>query len=397
MSKSHQAVTGTHSSARLSVAVVFFIHGVLVSNWLARIPAIQADLRLAGGVLGLALLGASGGAFAAIVGIPRLLVRYGSARVTTWSSFGLCAVLALPALARSAAALAAALVVYGALAGAMDVAMNTQAVDVERAYRRPVMVAFHALFSFGGMTGAAMGGLAAARGLAPLPHLVAVGVLLAVATLFATRRLLPDDPEALAKAPQFSLAAIRPLVPLGVIAFCILLGEGAMADWGAVYLTGYTSQGAAATGYAVFSLTMAAGRLAGDWLRLRIGSVNLVRLGGAIAAAGLGAGLAVGGVAATLLGFACAGAGFSTIFPITLSAAGHKVASQTGIAAVTGIGYLAFLAGPPAIGLLADAVTLRVALGLTVILSAIAALLAGSVRDADAEMGMSSVAADHGH
>jgi hypothetical protein len=142
---------------------------------------------------------------------------------------------------------------------------------------------------------------------------------------------------------------------------------------------------------------MAVGRLAGDWLRLRIGSVNLVRLGGAIAAAGLAAGLAAGGVAPTLIGFACAGAGFSTIFPITLSAAGHRVASQTGVAAVTGIGYLAFLAGPPAIGLLADVMTLRVALGLTVILSAIAALLAGSVREADAEMGLRDVAADHGH
>ena len=101
-------------SARVSVAVVFFIHGLLVSNWLARIPAVQADLGLSSGVLGLALLGASGGAFAAIVGIPRLLIRFGSARVTTWSSFGLCAVLALPALAKSAAALAAALVAYGA-------------------------------------------------------------------------------------------------------------------------------------------------------------------------------------------------------------------------------------------------------------------------------------------
>jgi hypothetical protein len=283
------------------------------------------------------------------------------------------------------------------MAGAMDVAMNTQAVDVERAYRRPVMVAFHALFSFGGMTGAAMGGLAAAKGFRPLTHLVTVGIALAVATFFATRRLLPDDPEALARTPDFSLAAIRPLVPLGTIAFCILLGEGAMADWGAVYLTEYTSQGAAATGYAVFSLTMAVGRLAGDWLRLRIGSVNLVRMGGGIAAAGLAAGLAIGGLVPTLLAFACAGAGYSTIFPITLSAAGHKVASQTGVAAVTGIGYLAFLAGPPAIGLLADAVTLRVALGLTVILSAIAALLAGSVREADEEMGLRDVAADHGH
>jgi MFS family permease len=370
-----------------------------VSSWLARIPAVQQDLGLANRVLGLALLGASFGAFAAIVGIPRLLVRFGSARVTTWSSLGLCAVLPLPALARGAASLAAALVVYGACAGAMDVAMNTQAVDVERAYRRPVMVAFHALFSFGGMTGAALGGLVAARGIRPLPHLVAAGLLLAAATLGATRRLLPDDPVALAAHGSVSFEAVRALVPLGVIAFCILLGEGAMADWGAVYLTQYTSEGAAAAGYAVFSLTMAAGRLAGDWLRGRIGSVSLVRLGGALAAAGLGIGLALGGVAPALVGFACAGAGFSTIFPITLSAAGHRVSSQTGVAAVTAIGYMAFLAGPPVIGLLADVFTLRVALGLTVLLSAVAAVLARSVEGADAELGGLGAAetADHAH
>ncbi|PYQ56028.1 MAG: MFS transporter [Acidobacteria bacterium] len=374
-------------SARVSVALVFFIHGVIVANWLSRIPAVQRDLRLPSGVLGLCLLGASAGAFAAIVGLPRVLIRFGSARVTTWSSFALCAVLPLPGLARGTTSLAAALVVYGACAGAMDVAMNTQAVDVERAYRRPVMVAFHALFSFGGMVGAIMGGLAAARDVAPRVHLLAVAVLLAMATALATRRLLPDDPEAVA-APDVSLDAIRPLVALGIIAFCILFGEGAMSDWGAVYLTSYTGQGAAAAGYAVFSLTMAGGRLAGDWLRGRVGSVLLVRLGGALAGLGLGAGLVMGGVGPTLVGYACAGAGFSTIFPITLSAAGHKLAprSQTGVAAVTAIGYVAFLAGPPAIGMLADRVTLRVALGLTVILSLTAAALAGSARDADAEL-----------
>lgn len=381
------------SRARVSVALVFLVHGILISSWLARIPAVQTDLGLTSGVLGFALLGTSGGAFAAILWIPRILVRFGSARVTTWSSYALCAALPLPALAWDAVSLTAVLAVYGACAGAMDVAMNTQAVDVERAYRRPVMVAFHALFSFGGMIGAVIGGIAAARAVEPRPHLTMMAVLLAGATALATRQLLPDDPEAVAP-PQFSLAVIRPLFPLGVIAFCILLGEGAMADWGAVYLTTYTSQATAAAGYAVFSLTMAAGRLAGDWLRVRIGSVNLVRLGGALAAAGLGVGLALGGVAPALVGFACAGAGFSTIFPITLSAAGHRVApaSQTGVAVVTAIGYVAFLAGPPTIGLLAEVVTLRVALFLTVLLSVIAALLAGSVRDADAEMGMKAAA-----
>jgi MFS family permease len=331
--------------------------------------------------------------------IPPLLIRFGSARVTTWSSFGLCAVLPLPALAGGPVSLAAVLLLYGALAGAMDVSMNTQAVDVERAYRRPVMVAFHALFSFGGMMGAALGGLAAARDLDPLPHLLMAAAAMAVAVAFATRRLLPEDAEA-PPAPQFSIGAMRPLLAVGLVAFCILFGEGAISDWGAVYLTQYTGQGAAAAGYAVFSLTMAAGRITGDWLRVRLGSVNLVRLGAGLAAAGLGAGLLIGGVWATLLGYACAGAGFATIFPITLSAGGHRagVGSQTGVAAVTAFGYVAFLAGPPVIGILADLVTLRGALFVTVALSLVAAALAGSVRDADADMGMKAAAAgDHVH
>jgi hypothetical protein len=376
---------------------VFLIHGILVSSWLSRIPAVQRDLALSSSVLGFALLGAAIGAFTAIMAIPPLLIRFGSARVTTWASFGLCAVLPLPALAGGAVSLAAVLLVYGSLAGAMDVAMNTQAVDVERAYRRPVMVAFHALFSFGGMIGASLGGLAAARGLDPLPHLLMAAGTMAVAVAFATRHLLPEDAEA-PPAPEFSIRAMRPLLAVGLVAFCILFGEGAISDWGAVYLTQYTGQGAAAVGYAVFSMTMAAGRITGDWLRVRLGSVNLVRLGGGLAAAGLGAGLLVGGVGATLAGYACAGAGFSTIFPITLSAGGHRagVGSQTGVAAVTAFGYVAFLAGPPVIGILADLVTLRGALSVTVVLSLVAAALAGSVRDADAEMGMKT-AAEHGH
>ena len=102
-------------SARVSVALVFLIHGILVSSWLARIPAVQRDLGLSSSVLGFALLGAAVGAFTAIVGIPPLQIRFGSARVTTWSSFGLCAVLPLPALASGAISLAGVLFVYGSL------------------------------------------------------------------------------------------------------------------------------------------------------------------------------------------------------------------------------------------------------------------------------------------
>jgi MFS family permease len=357
---------------------------MIVSNWLARIPAIQRTLHLSNAVLGLALLGASSGAVFAMLGVSHLISRFGSARVTFWSSIGFCVVLPAPALAWNATSLGLALFIYGLFAGSMDVAMNTQAVDVERFYKRPVMVGFHALFSLGGMIGSATGGFSAGEGIAPFTHLTVAAVILGFGVLLSTRRLLPDAPEVIA-AQHTHPFPLRPLLGLGVIAFCILLGEGAMADWSAVYMTQFTGQGTAAAGYAVFSLTMAGGRFAGDWLRGRLGSVWLVRLGSALAAVGLGLGLAFGHALPAVIGFACAGAGFSTIFPITLSAAGHKAMPrpQAGVATVAALGYVALLAGPPAIGLLSEAITLRGALALIVVLSFTCTALAGFVRETD--------------
>jgi MFS family permease len=162
-----------------------------------------------------------------------------------------------------------------------------------------------------------------------------------------------------------------------------------MADWSAVYLNRFTGQGLAALGYSVFSLTMAAGRLGGDWLRARVGSVAMVRGGSALAAIGLGSALAAGRLVPALIGFACAGAGWASIFPILSGAAGHKSPSQpeAGVAAVTATGFFAFLVGPPLIGFIAQAWTLRIGLAVVVALSAVAATMAGVVRDADMGLG----------
>jgi predicted MFS family arabinose efflux permease len=289
----------------------------------------------------------------------------------------LCAALPLPALAKNAWMLGAFLVVYGAAAGAMDVAMNTQAVDVERGYGRPVMVSFHALFSLGGMLGSLMGSAAAARNLAPAIHLTLAGGLMAAIAVFASRGLLPQaDGPAGAARPLGGWW--RPLLGLSAIAFCVLVGEGAMADWSAVYLNQLTTAAFAPVGYAVFSLTMAGGRLAGDWLHGRLGAEATVRAGSALAAVGLAGALALGSVPAALIGFACVGLGYSSIFPIVCSVAGKRAGSnpQAGIAAVAGTGYLGFLVGPPFIGFLAQATSLRAALGAVAALSALTAALA---------------------
>jgi hypothetical protein len=363
--------------ARVSVSLIFLIHGILVSNWLSRIPDVQAKLHLSVGILGATLLATAAGALIAMPLTSKLVGRFGSARVTRVSTLVLCFCLVLPGLARNASSLAAALFVYGSAAGLMDVAMNTEGVAVETAYGRPTMVAFHALFSFGGMIGSLMGSLATGRAIEPRWHLAAVGGALAVASIPVCRHMLVNASEP-PPDTNSTLELLRPLIGLGAVAFCILLGEGAMADWSAVYLGQFAPPGVAPIGYAVFSLSMAMGRLRGDWFHERLGSVSTVRLGAALAAAGLSIALLAGGVPATLAGFACAGAGFSAIFPILCSVAGKRAGDrpQAGIAAVSATGYLGFLVGPPVIGFLAQVYSLRTALLLVAALSALVSLVA---------------------
>lgn len=162
--------------------------------------------------------------------------------------------------------------------------MNAQAVAIEKLYHRPIMSSFHALFSTGGLLGAALGGLIASLGISPVAHFCLVALVVGIALLASFPNLLSEEQSILGdgaeRAPLFQLPA-RGLVALGLIALCSMVGEGAMADWSAVYLkqTVETSEGLAAAGYAAFSITMAIGRFMGDGLSARFGSVNLVRNG----------------------------------------------------------------------------------------------------------------------
>ncbi len=370
--------------ARLAALVVFFVNGFGFANWIVRIPTVQEKLGLGEGALGLALLALAGGALATMVVTGGLVHKLGSRPVVGVSGviFGLS--LVLPALAPSLPLLVLALLVAGTWHGALDVSMNAHAVTVENAYRRPIMSSFHAAFSLGGLAGAASGGLLAVWGVGIAPHLCGVAVLSAIAFAAASRALLPasEDGGGDGDEPAF-VRPNRALAGLGFIAFCVLLGEGAMADWSAVYLGGTlgTGPGLAAAGYAVFSLTMAAGRLCGDRLAKKIRPVELVRVGAALAAAGLGVSLGVGHPILALVGFACAGAGFSVIFPNVLSAAGRdgEMPAGTAIAAVSTAGYFGFLVGPSAIGFVAELTGLGAALYIVVVLSATVALMAGAL------------------
>jgi MFS family permease len=314
--------------------------------------------------------------------------RIGSDRICRIAVLVYAGMLPLLVLAPNTLVFGLALFGFGVGHGALDVAMNAQAVAVEKGYRRPIMSSFHALFSTGGLVGAALGGGIAALGLHPATHFALMAALLGGVALTTFRNLHPSEAAKefaldMEKKALFPLPS-RALLALGAIALCIMMGEGAMADWSAVYLRKIidTSEGFAATGYAAFSIAMVGGRFFGDKLSARFGSVPLVRGSALFAMLGLGLVLSTPYSAVTLLGFACVGIGFAPIIPQVFSAAGHRPGINPGVAlaSVTTLGYLGFLLGPPAIGFAAGLVGLHAALAILLASTLLAVTLSGAVR-----------------
>ncbi|MBV9760972.1 MAG: MFS transporter [Acidobacteriaceae bacterium] len=367
-----------------ATVALFLVHGLVVSTWLSRIPAVQSALRLNNGVLGLTFLCAAIGAVVTIPLAGWLVTRYGSRRVSASSSLLFPVVISPLPFASSAPMLAAALFVYGATAATMDVSMNAHGVEVEKAMRKPTMSRFHGMFSLGGMAGAGIGSLAAARAVAPRTHFAIAAVVCFLLVLMVRPLLLRAREAAHPTVHRLPLSQIPAvLLALSAIGFCILLSEGAMADWTAVYFKQVlrSGPGTAAAGYSVFSAAMAAFRFMGDLITARLGPLRTVRAGSLVAACGLLWSLSLSAPSLSLLGFGAVGAGLSVIIPLVFGSGGRveNVSPGAGIATVTGIGYIGFLVGPPLIGFLSQLFTLRYALGVVVACCLIAALLSGSL------------------
>ena len=313
-----------------------------------------------------------------------LTARLGSRPLILAGACGYAAGLVPVAGAESLAALASTLALVGAANGVLDLAMNVHGLTVERRIGRPILSGLHAAFSFGALAGAAVGAAAAGAGVgvtAHLPVVAATGVAVAV---IATTQLLPSGADARPEGPRIA-APSRALLGLGAFAFCVLLSEGAVNDWSAVYLEEELGAGesAAALGLAAFSVTMAFGRLAGDRTTERHGAGRLARGGALAAALGGAAAVTAATTAVAVAGFALMGAGLATLFPLALrAAAAHQGAAS--VAAVSATGYAGFMAGPPVVGGLAEAADLRVGLAAVAALCLAAALLSRGVAKAPA-------------
>lgn len=387
--------TAPLSSARprTALTVFFALDGFLFAGWVVRIPAIKQQTGASASTLGLALLGVSAGAVITMMLTGRLCHRFGSHAVTVVCGVLLSLSIALPAQTHSALSLGLVLLVFGAAYGGMNVAMNSAAVDLVSALRRPVMPSFHAAFSLGGMIGAGLGGLVAG-GLSPALHLfflTGIGlVVTAAAGPVLLRHPAPKAPEAVdAAAPsgrpaqRLSGRARKVVLLFGVIALCTAYGEGALADWGALHLEQdlHARPGVAAAGYSLFALAMTAGRLSGTILLERLGQTRTLVAGGLTAAAGMLLGSLAPTAWLALLGFAVTGLGLANIFPVAVGRAG-ELAGPGGVAAASTLGYGGMLLGPPAIGFLADWFSLPVALTTVAVLAGAAAALGYGARKA---------------
>jgi MFS family permease len=386
------------ASLRVALTGFFAIDGFIYASWAVRVPAVKQQTGASPAALGLALLGMSAGALATMLISGALCRRYGSRELTVASGALLSCALLLPPLAHSAVTLGLALLVFGAAYGCLNVAMNSVAVDVVAAMRRPVMPGFHAAWSFGGLAGAALGALLAPH-LSPVRDLLVIAVAGLVVTAIGGRMLLAHpvpvpDPAAgpargtaaVRQEPQpwrHAVWTVRAVGLFGVIALCAAYGEGAIGDWGALHMQQNlgTGAGLAATAYAAFALAEASGRLSGITLLERLGRTRVLVLGGLTACGGMLAAALAPVVWLALLGFAATGLGLANLFPAAMTRAG-LLSGSGGVAMASTLGYTGFLLGPPVIGFLAGRFGLPAALTTVSLLGLAAAFVAYLTRDA---------------
>jgi fucose permease len=354
--------------SRNAVAAVFALNGLAIANWISRVPAIRDELELTPGQVGVLLLAMSTGAVIALPSAGAVVLRMGPAHTVAAGGIAACAGMLVVGIGGgalgSAAMVALGLFAFGSGAGVWDVAMNVEGADVERRLERTVMPRFHAAFSLGAVAGAGAGALAAAADL-PLHVHLTVGAVIVLAGVLASVRFFTPVVSAARSAGttggRHPLAAWRErrTLLIGLMVLAAALVEGTANDWLALALVdGYdTSHAVGAVGFGVFVAAMTVGRISGTWLLDRHGRVVVLRSCTGTAIAGVVVFVLGGSLPLALAGAALWGFGVSLGFPVGMSAASDEQRHAAArVSVVASIGYTAFLAGPPLIGLLGDRV-----------------------------------------
>ena len=365
--------------SQLAVASLFGALGFSYGTWTSRLPAIKANLGLSTSQVSVVLLFAALGAIFSFPVTAAALHKLGSRGASLLSGVLLAMGLVAFGLAPSWALACAVMCIYGVLASTMDVAMNAQGVEVERATAQPVMSRLHAVFSMGTMAGAFFAsGITSFTTSVPLHFAVAALIVLA-ATWLPRGGLIADAKEIDAGTRSFSLPRGAALL-IGAMAFLGMIAEGSMVDWSTLYLTqrAGASQQVAPLGIASLQGTMLVTRWFGDRARVRWGARRLLFGGALLAGVSLAAALLIGGVAPALVGFGLFGIGVATVSPCVYAAGARE--GGVALAAVMTLGSLGFLVGPLVIGAVAQATNLSWGMGVVAAAAIALALMSRRVR-----------------
>jgi MFS family permease len=368
--------------ARLAVSAAFFIAGCGLGLWAVHIPIVVDRLGISAGTLGLALLSAAVGSVGTMPLTGLLLARRGSRLPTASLALAFAVLIPLPVLAPSISFLFVSLFFFGAAMGGLDVAMNTQAAEVEAMRGRPTMSSFHGFFSLGALAGATLGGFIIGAGWGNGSGAVATAVVLFALAVWAAMNLWPSG-RPVDGGPRFALPPAA-LWGLGAITFLAFAGEGGVVDWSALFLATVkrSSEAEAASGLAAFSVAMVVFRLTGDWLVARLGNVATVVGGGVLMAVGIGIAILAPTPFLSAAGFAVVGIGAANLVPVAFSAATRVpgVSPGIGVAAVTTTGYGGFLIFPPILGFAAQAWGLSASMLIVAAMGLAIIAFAGAVR-----------------
>ena len=367
-------------AARIAVSALFFSAGFCFSSWASRIPAIQQKMQLNEAGLGMVLLSLPAGLMLGLPVSGFLVARYGSRVTSIIACLIYALILPFLGLVTVVWQLVIVLFLFGFAGNLLNIAMNTQGVNVEDEYGRSIMTSFHGVWSVAGFSGAAIGMLMLSFSASPFLHFCIITVLV-WSIVFVVYKYLPaKDVHSGSNVPLFAKPDST-LLKLGLIAFCCMVCEGTMFDWSGIYFAKevHAPKSFTTLGYVAFMTTMAGGRFAGDWLSVKLGRKNMIRISGLLIATGLMLAVALPFMVPATIGFLITGMGVSSVVPLVYSAAGRsgKLSSGVALAAVSTIGYLGFLFGPPVIGLIAQAFSLRWSFTLIAFLGLGTTLLAG--------------------
>jgi len=347
---------------RLAVGAIFFLQGLCFASWASRIPTIQQNLGLSDSELGAVLLSLPVGLMLSLPLSGWLITRIGSRKVVIFNVLLYSLILVCLGLAENTYQLIAGLFVFGLAGNMVNISINTQAVGVEALYKKSIMASFHGLWSLAGFVGAAVGTIMIGNGIIPFHHFLVMLVFSWLGVALSASYLIKEDSKGNENQPIF-VKPDKSLINLGIIAFCSMICEGAMFDWSGVYFKKVVQAEPAwvGAGYTAFMCTMALSRFFADWFTSRFGLKTILQLSGILTASGLIIAVILPQLSTAIIGFFLVGAGVSSVVPLVYGAAGKSKVLSPGVAlaAVSTIGFLGFLVGPPLIGLMAGATSLR--------------------------------------